>query len=309
MSRRTHAAVDADAHAILLYYAYIELDATTEHAWHDALARSLGLGGRLRISSQGLNGTLSGREAALREYSRAVTARHGEHGTRIDWKFGEAELHQLFPELSCRIVSEVVSLGVDPLQAPLQLAGRHLNPTEFHEELQRAAASDVRNVVLLDARNVYETRIGRFAAANVPTLLPQIRQFSDSFSQRSPEFRSLPMVGFHVRPPAEWRSLELRGKLASAAPALDLHLGNPSSAVRGVQCEAGQLQRWRKLQTLKHQPTVRQCRRGPDRNWLVSSSQAERVHRQYPRPPFERGEHASPERETALGVGAHDIHF
>jgi len=73
-----------EAHAILLYYAYIELDATTEHAWHDALARSLGLGGRLRISSQGLNGTLSGREALLKEYSRAVTARHGEHGARID---------------------------------------------------------------------------------------------------------------------------------------------------------------------------------------------------------------------------------
>ena len=170
---------ETEAHAILLYYAYIELDATTEHAWHDSLARSLGLGGRLRISSQGLNGTLSGRETLLKEYSRAVTARHGEHGARIDWKFGVAELHQLFPELSCRIVSEVVSLGVDPLQAPLQLAGRHLNPAEFHEELQRAAASDVRNVVLLDARNVYETRIGRFAAANVPTLLPQIRQFSD----------------------------------------------------------------------------------------------------------------------------------
>ncbi len=168
-----------EAHAILLFYAYIELDATDEHEWHGAIAQSLGLGGRIRIAPQGLNGTLSGTEASLREYCKAVAARHGQHASRIDWKFGAAEVQQLFPDLSCRVVAEVVSLGVSPVEAPLRLAGRHLTPAEFHEELHRATTTDAHDLVLLDARNVYESRIGRFAATNVPTLLPQTRQFSD----------------------------------------------------------------------------------------------------------------------------------
>lgn len=34
-------------------------------------------------------------------------------------------------------------------------------------------------LVLLDARNLYETRIGKFHAPNVETLDPGIRQYSD----------------------------------------------------------------------------------------------------------------------------------
>lgn len=34
-------------------------------------------------------------------------------------------------------------------------------------------------VVLLDARNVYETRIGKFQTPNAKTLDPEIRQYSD----------------------------------------------------------------------------------------------------------------------------------
>ena len=69
-----------------------------------------------------------------------------------------------------REVNEVVSLGVD---VPLAEAGTHLDAADFH-----AALSDG-GVVVIDARNVYESRIGRFAAPGVETLCPNIRQFSD----------------------------------------------------------------------------------------------------------------------------------
>lgn len=36
-----------------------------------------------------------------------------------------------------------------------------------------------KQLVLLDARNLYETRIGKFDAPNVETLDPGIRQYSD----------------------------------------------------------------------------------------------------------------------------------
>jgi predicted sulfurtransferase len=35
------------------------------------------------------------------------------------------------------------------------------------------------DVVVLDARNLYETRIGKFDVPNVETLHPDIRQYSD----------------------------------------------------------------------------------------------------------------------------------
>lgn len=34
-------------------------------------------------------------------------------------------------------------------------------------------------LILLDARNLYETRIGKFKISNVETLDPEIRQYSD----------------------------------------------------------------------------------------------------------------------------------
>lgn len=34
-------------------------------------------------------------------------------------------------------------------------------------------------VILLDARNIYETRIGMFQIPNVDTINPEIRQYSD----------------------------------------------------------------------------------------------------------------------------------
>lgn len=64
-------------------------------------------------------------------------------------------------------------------------AGRHLSAAEFHSVLQNAGkcqelstASD-KELILLDARNLYETRIGKFHAPDVKTLDPAIRQYSD----------------------------------------------------------------------------------------------------------------------------------
>lgn len=52
--------------------------------------------------------------------------------------------------------------------------------TCFHSTLHNANEESPENgLVLLDARNLYETRIGKFHAPNVETLDPQVRQYSD----------------------------------------------------------------------------------------------------------------------------------
>ncbi|XP_073144999.1 rhodanese-like domain-containing protein 6 isoform X2 [Henckelia pumila] len=64
-------------------------------------------------------------------------------------------------------------------------AGRHLSAAEFHSMLQntgkcleKSPGSD-NKMILLDARNLYETRIGKFDLPAVKTLDPEIRQYSD----------------------------------------------------------------------------------------------------------------------------------
>lgn len=45
--------------------------------------------------------------------------------------------------------------------------------------LGQERSTDDKGLVLLDARNLYETRIGKFLAPSVETLDPSIRQYSD----------------------------------------------------------------------------------------------------------------------------------
>jgi predicted sulfurtransferase len=76
---------------------------------------------------------------------------------------------------------------------PISLNARAVSPQHFHSLLEAAAAekpssgepqpstaSRTRDMqtVLLDCRNLYESRIGHFQANTVPTLAPPIRSFS-----------------------------------------------------------------------------------------------------------------------------------
>lgn len=78
--------------------------------------------------------------------------------------------------LHVRVVKELVTLGplAEGLAAPIEEAGKHLSPQEFH-----AGITAQEDAVILDARNLYEHRIGHFKIDGVPSLLPPIRQFSE----------------------------------------------------------------------------------------------------------------------------------
>lgn len=64
-----------------------------------------------------------------------------------------------FDGLVVRQVAELITLGPRAQHcAHVRNGGEHVSPQRFHEML----ASGVRDIVLLDARNVYESNIGRF---------------------------------------------------------------------------------------------------------------------------------------------------
>ena len=92
-------------------------------------------------------------------------------GGDVDFKISEShgtpnescKVESGFDTLSVRVVEELVTLG--PRARGKAIAANtapHLAPAEFHDELVAAQGKAPGGAVLLDVRNVYESRIGRF---------------------------------------------------------------------------------------------------------------------------------------------------
>ncbi|CAN8294674.1 unnamed protein product [Cochlearia groenlandica] len=184
-----------DQYGVLLYYKYASVPDLDELvSFYESSCSSLGLLGRVRLSSHGVNVTVGGKLAALEEHIAATKSKCLFQGT--DFKLASCH-HPLndkvsqecgFTSLSIRVVEELVTFSHCPLlKSPdVSKAGKHLSAAEFHSVLQRAneqtgedGESENKELVLLDARNLYETRIGKFESENVETLDPEIRQYSD----------------------------------------------------------------------------------------------------------------------------------
>ncbi|KAK7278029.1 hypothetical protein RJT34_23050 [Clitoria ternatea] len=181
---------DIEDYGVLLYYNYADIPNLHElFTFYHSNCSSLRLLGRVRLSSHGVNVTVGGTLSSLHAHIEALKATSTLfHST--DFKL--ATCHQPlddqvakecgFTSLSIRIVKELVTLSSHPLlKSPdISNAGRHLSAAEFHSFLHTATKESTKNsLVLLDARNLYETRIGKFQAPNIETLDPQVRQYSD----------------------------------------------------------------------------------------------------------------------------------
>merc|ERR1711908_9878 len=76
--------------------------------------------------------------------------------------------NQLLKELKVFPVSEIVTYGFSPDQAPLDMRGTHLPPQEFHKALEDP------NSVVIDVRNFNETVIGKFAPPKAKVMTHEI---------------------------------------------------------------------------------------------------------------------------------------
>jgi len=152
---------------VLLYYCYFpepmsHADADELIIWQRENASSLGLNGRIRVALEGLNANLSGPREAIDAYCAGLSAwREGAMGV-IDFKLAPTTAELEFRGLKVWLAKDVVSFGADV--QPSLPGGRHVSPHEFHNILHEAQSGErpSGSVVLFDARNLYETRLGRF---------------------------------------------------------------------------------------------------------------------------------------------------
>ncbi len=152
---------------VLLYYHYVHIeDAVMFREEHFNLCKELGLLGRIIVSHEGINGTVSGTIEQTQGYIDAMNndPRFASMPFKIDLEEGN-----VFAKLHVRVKDELVHLGLDKDVNPLELTGNYLKPTEFFEQMQDE------NTVVLDARNDYEYDLGHFRGA----IRPDIEVFRD----------------------------------------------------------------------------------------------------------------------------------
>ncbi|CCP88067.1 conserved hypothetical protein [Candidatus Phytoplasma solani] len=155
------------SYQVILYYQYTPIDDyETFHKQQFNYCRSLGLLGRIIVSPEGINGTLSGTTDNLQTYMQNL--KNDPRFNDIVFKIDAAKKH-LFPRLSVKVKKEIVNLN---LNFPLDLQkdkGTYLKPEEFKKMMQDE------NTLVLDARNDYEYNLGHFRNA----YNPNIKHFRD----------------------------------------------------------------------------------------------------------------------------------
>lgn len=186
MTDNTTATKDEE-YGVLLYYNYTKIPNLNDlYTFYTTNCTALSLLGRIRLAPHGVNATIGGQPSALKHHITALISQNPSFKS-TDFKLSTStkptntKLSQEtgFTSLSIRIVKELVTFTSHPLPNPPEIhnAGQHLSAREFHSVLE--TARDSKELVLLDARNLYETRIGKFCSPNVETLDPKIRQYSD----------------------------------------------------------------------------------------------------------------------------------
>jgi UPF0176 protein len=140
---------------VLLYYTYVRIDNPEQYRdEHHLFCLENNLLGRVIVSPEGLNGTVSGLIEDCEKYMAYLRSDARFAGT--EFKIEEHDRHT-FHKLHVRVKEEIVNsdLPVDPLVR----TGKHLEPAELKVLL------DDPNVVLVDMRSNYEHAVGKFKGA------------------------------------------------------------------------------------------------------------------------------------------------
>ena len=152
---------------VLLYYKFVPIHGYALFAQHHFhLCRLLGLRGRILISPEGINGTVSGTVEQTECYITTLTMdpRFSDMVFKTDGTDGH-----VFDKLFVRAKEELVTFRAGENGSPLKQTGRYLSPEEWYEMMQRD------DVVILDGRTDYEYDLGHFRKA----VRPPVKSFRD----------------------------------------------------------------------------------------------------------------------------------
>jgi UPF0176 protein len=141
---------------ILLYYCYAKIDNPEEYREiHHLFSVENNIRGRIIISDEGLNGTVSGLIADCQKYMDFIHV--DPRFSNTEFKIESFDKHA-FTKIHVRYKPEIVHSALRHLDPNIK-TGKHLNPAEFKK------LKDQEDVVILDVRSNYEHELGHFKNA------------------------------------------------------------------------------------------------------------------------------------------------
>ncbi|KAF9403538.1 hypothetical protein BGX21_003033 [Mortierella sp. AD011] len=183
---------DPSQGTVILFYAYLPIDdPLTLAKLHKTWSIDLGLFGKVKLATEGINATVAGSPASITAYINNLTSLPEFESLNLSQACAgsEADLekrrynffkptsgcrHVFGEHISIKVVEEICPLGAPELSVyhdPENKRGK-LSPRDFHQKLKELGGKE--DVVVLDVRNYYESTIGRFPGA----VTPPIRKFS-----------------------------------------------------------------------------------------------------------------------------------
>lgn len=143
-------------YSVLLYYCYAEIkDPEAYREEHHLFCVENNIRGRIIISSEGLNGTVSGLKEDCDKYMEYVKS--DPRFAKTEFKVDHFDKHA-FAKIHVRVKPEIVHSSLRHLDPNIR-TGKHLEPAEFK------ALKDQEDVVILDVRSNYEHELGHFKNA------------------------------------------------------------------------------------------------------------------------------------------------
>ena len=145
---------------------------------------NLDLKGSVYLSPNGINFSLAGSEDSIKLY--LVFMEQDERFLNIPIKKTYSQT-QPFRRMKVRLKKEIISLGRDDID-PRELTGEYVTPQELLSMYENNE-----DVVVLDTRNEYETRVGLFENA-VDLQLDTFRDFPKAIEQLPEEYKEKQIV-------------------------------------------------------------------------------------------------------------------
>ena len=157
---------------VILFYKYVKVkDPETFQKEQLELCKSFGLKGRVFVGREGINGTLSGSNEDIEKYEKSLI----ENPLFSDIEFKEEEIeNHVFNKLFVRVRKEIVNFS---RKVNMNKRGKKISPKEFKELIETD-----KDLVILDVRNDYETKIGRFKGATTLDI-DDFRQFPEKVTE------------------------------------------------------------------------------------------------------------------------------
>ena len=146
----------------------------------------LGLKGTILLSFEGINIFIAGPEENINVFRTSLLG--DERFADIEFKESYSE-HQPFNRMNVRLKNEIISVGLPNFNRIEPDDGR-IRPQELHERLLNDD-----DLVLLDTRNTYETRLGTFQNA-IDLDLDTFRSFPEAIAKLDDEYKDKEIVMF-----------------------------------------------------------------------------------------------------------------